>query len=499
MRLAHKIFLAQSLVILVVAGVAYWSITEVAKLLTANRQVTTRTAEALRLEVSARESMRRAIALEERFVVFGDREYATKPIEAAQEIQDGLARLETRLASELEKARLREAAQQFTIYREATAKGRQLRAGGDARGAGQVISIEAGPAAERFMTEMGSLIDLTQANLDFAQNAAKTALTEAQVAAQRLESQTWYVVVVGLVVAVLAALTGTAAIAIGMTQSLRRLSAATGELAEGRFTPIEVDSTDEIGDLQRSFNTTGERLAELDRMKEQFYATVSHELRSPLTSARESAALLKDGGPGPLTAKQARLAGIIYSSTDRLLHLTNDILDLSRVSAGILPLDVQPVELDRLAARAVDELRVLAEERGIALACETGPGSFAMSGDPNRIVQILVNLIANALRFTPPGGRVTVRLVDAQAELETQIEDSGVGIAPDQLPLVFDRYRQAHTGHGGTGLGLAIVHAMVQAHGGRVGVESEEGKGSRFTVTLPRTPAGARATAVVAT
>jgi signal transduction histidine kinase len=107
-----------------------------------------------------------------------------------------------------------------------------------------------------------------------------------------------------------------------------------------------------------------------------------------------------------------------------------------------------------------------------------------------------VNLIANALRFTPPGGRVAVRLTDAQSELRVEVADSGVGIAADQIPLVFDRYRQAHTGHGGTGLGLAIVHAMVEAHGGRVSVESEEGKGSRFTVTLPRTPAGAREAAV---
>src|SRR5262245_54788009 len=200
MRLALKIFVAQSLVILVVAGVAYWSITEVAKLQTADRDITTRTTGALRIEVSLRESMRRASALEERYVVFGDREYASKPEAVAREIQDGLAALPERLGSELERVRPPAAERHFAAHREAAARGRALRASGDARRAGDIISKEAVPAAERFSEEMTRLIDLTQANLDFVQTKAKTALTEVQVAAERLEKRTWWVVVAGLVV-----------------------------------------------------------------------------------------------------------------------------------------------------------------------------------------------------------------------------------------------------------------------------------------------------------
>jgi signal transduction histidine kinase len=491
MRLAVKIFLAQSLVILVVAGVAFWSITEVSKLLTADRAITTRTAEALRLEVSLRESVRRTTALERRYIVFGDQEYASIPREEAQQIEKDLERLGGLLTTELERARLREATQSFSAFREVAAKGRQLRSRGDVKRAGEVIDAEALPAAERAIGELGRLIDLTQANLDFAATKAQTALTEAQEAAQRLQTRTWNAVVIALLVAVSAALTGSAAIAYRMTQSLRRLSAGTTSLAEGAFHEIPVTSSDEIGQLARSFNAMAARLRELDQMKEQFYATVSHELRSPLSSAREAAQLLREGAHGPLTAKQERLVRIIHGSTDRLLHLVNDILDLSRVGAGLLPLDLKPLELDQAAGRAIDELRIQAEERKVALARQRGPGDFSMVGDENRLVQVLVNLIANAIRFTPEGGQVIVRLVDAGAELEAHVEDTGAGIPADQLPVIFERYRQAHTGRGGTGLGLSIVQAMVAAHGGRVTVESQEGKGSRFSIILPRKPPAA--------
>jgi len=488
MRLAIKIFVAQSLVILVVAGVAYWSITEIAKLRTADRQITTRTTSALRIEVSLRESMRRASALEERYVVFGDREYAEKPAAVAKEIQDGLAALPERLGTELERARLLAAGRHFATYREAAARGRAARATGDARRAGAIISSEAVPAAERFAEEMTRLIDLTQANLDFAQTTARTVVTEVQVAAERLEKRTWWAVVGGLVVAVLAALTGSAAIAVGLTRSLRRLRAGTAALAEGSFRELPVGSTDEIGDVTRAFNDMATRLRELDQMKEQFYASVSHELRSPLTSAREAAALLKDGAHGPLTPKQERLGSIIHSSTDRLLHLVNDTLDLSRASAGLLPLEPAPFDLAGAAAHAAEEMRFLAEQRGVVLKCEPGPGSFAIAGDERRIVQVLVNLLDNAIRFTPAGGTVTLRLVDAGDEVEAHVEDSGAGIPADQITSVFERYRQAHAGRGGSGLGLSIVRAMVEAHGGRVTASSREGEGSRFTVVLPRAP-----------
>jgi two-component system, NarL family, sensor histidine kinase BarA len=190
--------------------------------------------------------------------------------------------------------------------------------------------------------------------------------------------------------------------------------------------------------------------------------------------------------PGPLTPKQARLVGIIQRSSDRLLRLVNQILDLSRLRAGLLPLARGPVDLERLVGRALDELRPQAEEAGVALERERVGERFVVDGDEDRLVQVVVNLLANAVRFTPAGGRVIVRVVDAGPECEVQVEDTGLGIPAAELPHIFDSYRQAHVGKGGTGLGLSIVRGLVKAHAGRVTVESHEGKGSRFTVLLPR-------------
>ena len=364
----------------------------------------------------------------------------------------------------------------LTEYRAAVAAERDLLAGGRADRAVQVSETDARLASER--VEVG---------LDRLAEATQTALERSKAEARRLEERTWTAVATALVAAVVAALAGSALIAVRTTRALRRLSVATSSVADGSFRdPVPVETADEVGDLARSFNAMAARLEEAEAMKEDFYSTISHELRSPLTSVREAAHLLHEGVPGPLTAKQARLVLIVEHSADRLLRLVNQVLDLSRLRAGVLPLERWWFDLDRASARAVDELRLLADERGIALVRECGPGSFGMFGDEDRLVQVLINLIGNGIRFTPTNGTVTVRLVDAGLEVEVRVEDTGSGIPAEELPFVFDRFRQAHRGQGGAGLGLAIVRAMVEAHGGRVAVESQEGKGSRFTVILPR-------------
>jgi signal transduction histidine kinase len=230
------------------------------------------------------------------------------------------------------------------------------------------------------------------------------------------------------------------------------------------------------------------RLREIDEMKEKFYATVSHELQSPLNAMSEAIRLIEAKTDGPLTEKQERLIAIFHKGCERLLRLVNDVLDLSRVDAGMLPVERRWFGVDAAVKRAIDELQPQAEQRGIALRMEVGPGSERMFGDEDRIMQVVVNLVSNALRFTPPSGSVTVRLQHADSEIRIQVEDTGIGIPAALLPLVFDRFRQAHSGKGGTGLGLAIVKSLVEAHEGQVMAASQEGKGSRFTVSLPREP-----------
>jgi signal transduction histidine kinase len=228
------------------------------------------------------------------------------------------------------------------------------------------------------------------------------------------------------------------------------------------------------------------QLRQLDETKEEFFASLSHELRSPLTSVREAAHLLREEVSGPLTGQQARLVEIIGQSSDRLLRLVNQMLEMSRLRAGILPLQRSRVDLGSIVARAVEELRPQAGEGGVHVERELVGIDWSFMGDDDRLTQVVVNLLGNAIRFTPRGGRVVARVVDAGSEIEIQVEDTGIGIPAAALPHIFESYRQAHRDRGGTGLGLSVVRGVVQAHGGRVTVESHEGKGSRFTVLLPR-------------
>jgi signal transduction histidine kinase len=336
-------------------------------------------------------------------------------------------------------------------------------------------------------TTARELAEQVRRNLDGTMAATRSRVIASQAEAARLEAGTWTAVLIALGAAVGLALFGTAIIARRMTRSLDLLSLATAEVAANAFRePIAVESDDEIAALARSFNLMASQLRQAEEAKREFFATVSHELRSPLTSIRGAVDLLHAGDPGPLTEKQVRLTDSIGQSSERLLRLANQILEMSRLRAGRVELDWKPLDLARLVDRVVEELHPQAEEAGVALEHECDGSNFTYVGDEERLYQLVVNLGANAIRFTPRGGRVCVRLTDASPEFELQVEDTGVGIPADALPNIFDPYRQAHRDRGGTGLGLAIVEGVAKAHRGRVTAESREGEGSRFTVLLPR-------------
>ena len=475
-RLSSKIFLASALVILVFAGVSALSLGAVGSLVSVNREITVSTIPTLTVTASARDAMPRLVALEARALVLRDRRYATAWTELATRVAEDLAHLAEYPLSEQEMLRHREASAAFADYRRLVAEEQMLLQHGDRTGALRLTDNTARVLAEQ-----------VQKSLDAMMFATRVRVVAAQAEAARLERRTWTAVLIALGTAVGLALFGTAIITRRMTRSLELLSSATAEVAANAFSePIVIESRDEIGALARSFNLMASELRQVEAAKREFFETVSHELRSPLTSIRGAVDLLHTGDPGPLTERQGRLTDIIGQSSERLLRLANQILEMSRLRAGLMELERKPLDLAGLVDRVVEELHPQAEEAGVALERELYGSHFMYLGDEERLYQLVINLGANALRFTPRGGRVFVRLTDASPEFELQVEDTGVGIPAEALPSIFDPYRQAHRDRGGTGLGLAIVQGVAKAHGGRVTAESREGEGSCFTVLLPR-------------
>lgn len=238
------------------------------------------------------------------------------------------------------------------------------------------------------------------------------------------------------------------------------------------------------------------RETEVDRMKSEFIATVSHELRTPMTSVKGALGLLLGGATGPVPEPQQELLTIAQNNVDRLIRLINDILDLSRIESGHLQLRPVPMNLNDAVAAAVRELESVRQQRRLELRTELAADLPLALADPDRIGQVLNNLLGNAYKFSEPGGSVTVRTALVGGELQVEIADNGPGIPPEQLEMIFERFQRA-TGPasrkaGGTGLGLAIARAIIQEHGGRIWAESEPGRGATFRFTLPPLPSPRR-------
>jgi PAS domain S-box-containing protein len=225
-----------------------------------------------------------------------------------------------------------------------------------------------------------------------------------------------------------------------------------------------------------------------NRTKDEFLATVSHELRTPLNAILGWTRMLRTGAVEPRQLQ--RVLETIERNARVQTQLIEDILDVSRIIAGKVRVNIRKLDLHAVGRAALDAVRPAAEAKGVQLVSELEEGSGDFCGDPDRLQQVIWNLLANAIKFTPREGRVELRIRRDRSQVEVSVNDTGVGIARDFLPLVFDRFRQADSSitrtQGGLGLGLAIVRHLVEVHGGTVRAESEgEGKGARLTVRMP--------------
>lgn len=241
------------------------------------------------------------------------------------------------------------------------------------------------------------------------------------------------------------------------------------------------------------------RLKELDRLKSSFLATVSHELRTPLTSIIGYSEMLAEGMAGELNGDQVNYVRTIMEKGETLLKLISNILDMSQIESGRVRLTFAPMDAVELVTSSVSSVAPQAQKKGVELIVKLPQTPISFNGDADRLKQVVVNLLNNAVKFTPRHGQITVTLSDIspQADLgaagfRISVEDNGPGIPTDQFERIFGSFYQVDSSstreHGGAGLGLAIVKSFVEAHGGVVRLASEVGRGSRFSIVLPKMP-----------
>jgi len=332
-------------------------------------------------------------------------------------------------------------------------------------------------------------------------------------AARSAERVSWGAVVAALLLATLIS----GFLVRSISDALGRLEAGTREVANGNFAyRLDIRRNDEFARLARDFNVMTRRLGELDQMKRDFLSKVSHDLKTPLASIREATRLLLEEVPGPLTDRQRRLLDLNHQSAERLSAMIAKILELSAMEAGVLDLDVGSHDLVALIHETLEEMGPAARERGIALSGPADDAPIVVECDGERVRRVLVNLVENAIKFSPAGAKVDVaarflaerpadvpparwKRIDPRGALIT-VADEGPGIPDPEKEQIFERFFQSETGrrvHGrGVGLGLTICREIVDAHNGALWVSDRPGGGSIFSVLLPGTrPAERTATA----
>lgn len=298
---------------------------------------------------------------------------------------------------------------------------------------------------------------------------------------------------VGLACSALLGLMGIIFLTRSMSRPLRELLRGIHSISrEGLREPIRIRSKDEFGELAGAFNDMANRLKEEERMRSDFISMLSHEIRTPLTSIRESVNLISEEVMGDINDRQRRFLEIASKEIERICELLNHLMQVSRLEAGAVSIRRIPFSPADLVSGSIYRVTPAAEARDIKIRTEIPDQLPQALGDPENLQQVLMNLLGNAIKFSSPGDNIVVRIhVDqgpAGKWLKFSVEDNGPGIPAEELTMVFHKYYRAsgiRNQVDGAGLGLSISKHIVEAHGGAIGVESQLGKGSTFTFTLP--------------
>jgi len=373
------------------------------------------------------------------------------------------------------------------------------------------VQLGSAVAAQDSLTALQNALDALQLQTqrvgDASQEVMQTRLEQTASAAAIAENISWIAAIGILLLTILLS----ALLARSISEPLQRLTEGTRKVAQGQF-DYRLDSTrdDEFAEVAKAFNSMTQRLGALDRMKHDFVTGVSHDLKTPLTSMQETINVLLDGVAGPLTEKQRTLLELNQQSSTRLSDMLAKLLNLSRLEAGLEP-DLQVTDAAQLLRRAVDQVESAREERGLKIDLVLPEYRVLLECDYDRTLQVLDNLLENAIKFSPPGGEVrlemssvtsrppevpatiwsTVRTPRAAAGiLWTTVTDDGPGVPDAEKPRIFDRFYQTPAGRSvperGVGLGLAICREIVRSHGGAIWLaDNPAGRGSVMNVLLP--------------
>ena len=352
-------------------------------------------------------------------------------------------------------------------------------------------------AREYQLTHAIPLADQLERKTNTLVNRAEASMIESAVSSKQGFVTSQFVVLGVALVAVLFALALGYSISLSLIAPVQKMNQRFHDIGQGNFGGrINVSNRDEMGDLASALNDMSSELGRLYREiqaasqhKSEFLANMSHELRTPLNAIIGFSEMLDERMFGELNEKQAEYVKDIHESGEHLLSLINDILDLSKVEAGRMELDLKKFDAGVALENAVTLIKERCLRHGIALEIELDPGLGKIVADERKFKQILLNLLSNAIKFTPEGGTITVHASIRDQKLEVSISDTGVGISPQDQQTIFEEFRQVgvenNQAREGTGLGLTLTKKFIEMHSGKISVESEVGTGSTFAFDIP--------------
>ncbi|MFQ5740931.1 MAG: ATP-binding protein [Acidobacteriota bacterium] len=493
MRIATKITLGYLILILLMIAVSLYELSLIQRMQSINRRLLNVNYEAGLSSLQLLNDLYQIDDFTSKFLATGDREYG-------EELQDLVERfgkdIQSILAlglSDLEEREFRGLSEIWAKFSQTLSPLLQ---------SADVSTHE----QEQTARQMGRLLNQTRRLIPITREALRVQVGESQRTHERAQNVFWGAGVATLGLALITAFL----IVRSIHSPIHRLTRGTRALADGDFTfRVDESGPDEIGELTRHFNSMVRRLGELDQLKQDFLSHVSHELKAPLASLRETTSLLLDQIAGPLNEKQAELLKLNLECGARLSEMIDNVLDLSRLESGLMEYEFKPEDLTSLLTRVISEMDPLVQEKECGIEAEFPNESVSLACDGGRIMQVARNLMDNALNFSPPGSTIRVRLTLHQglprgvpaawrrsmrlSEGEwtrVSIADAGPGVDDAQKGKIFDKFHQVRRGGKvtgqGVGLGLAISRTIIQAHGGAIWVEDSPDGGSVFSFLLAR-------------